>query len=113
MLRSISLKSYTSTQMIQNEDGEIVAYRPSGADLIRAILSAKKPNGFSISDLRQIMQILDALDTAADKDILLLNEEQYQMLNKMVNEHIWPVYDPSFIEFSDDIVSAKKVNPNT
>lgn len=112
MLRSISLKSYTSTQMIQNEAGEIVAYQPSGSDLIRAILSARKPNGFAISDLRQIMQIMDALDAAAGKDALLLDEANWRTLNKMVTEHVWPVYDPCFIAFADDVANAEKVDPN-
>lgn len=112
MLRSVPLKPYTSTQMIQNEVGEIVAYRPSGSDLIRAILSARKPNGFAISDLRQIMQIMDALDAAAGKDVLLLDETNWRTLNKMVTEHVWPMYDPCFIAFADDVANVSKVDPN-
>ena len=112
MLRSIPLKPYTTKQMMQNEAGEIIAYQPTGADLIRAILLARKPIGFAISDLRQIMQIMDALDAATGKDALLLDEGLWRTLNKMVAEHVWPVYDPCFIAFADDVANASKVDPN-
>lgn len=83
------------------------------ADLIAAILNAPQPHGINIDGMRKTGIILNALETAKDNDAVLLDEAHWSYLNAAICDHSWSFYSPAFIEVTDDVVNAKKIDPNT
>lgn len=92
----------------QTVDGKVVL---KSAAVIRGIIE-NPPNGANLSEVRNRLRIIDALEKAG-ADGMQLEDADHALLARVIQEPTqrYVVVSKSFVEICDDIINAKTVDP--
>jgi hypothetical protein len=75
--------------------------------LIKAVVEQPPQGGFTSSDMRSRIKVLDALDRLNEQSTVLeLEDAEHEVLKKCVKEMRWGIIDGFIIEFEDSINNA-------
>ena len=111
MLRAIPLRVSTAVAIDADGNRQPITW----ASLLRIVMTAPRRDGLQITEMRQISQVLDALDKAeqASAEQLLLTDLLWSYVRGAVERHKWGGYLPELVAFTDDVAGASTVNPNS
>lgn len=68
------------------------------ADLIKIIVDAPRQTGIAISEMRERMKILEALEKGLE-----FEDSQVELLKKLSSEMLWGAFHKDFLMLADDI----------
>lgn len=105
-MREIELKTgKIDLKQITGEDMVIdFSYKQTLLDCLNTVIN----NGISIEDVEKRINIRKKLHES--KDIILLEEVDYEYLKKLVLEEKWKIADQVIVDYVNDIKNAKQVN---
>lgn len=91
------------TTIEQNADGgvELITY----AELLKNVMQQRKPEGYSIDDMRKDFRVLDAIGLAPEE--ITLEDADFDHLKSKMKTMRWAVIHKDLIQFEDDINSIK------
>jgi hypothetical protein len=89
-------------------DGEPLSY----GEVIRTVIRQplEKDKGVSIEEMRKGIRIFDKLD--ASKDVLELEDADYDHLKAKVEAMQWGMVDRNLLDFIDNVLNAKDTSQN-
>ena len=99
-MKTLELKQ---TELKINQDGN-ATYK----DLILLCVNAPKQGGFSISEIKSRLQIVDAVEKAGDT--LQLEDTPADLLNEIVSDFKWGSVHADIVQFVEDIQNMKELS---
>lgn len=74
----------------------------STVDYIKAVLNNRPQDGFPVDEMRRRFKVLDLVEKIEDgSEELSLEESDYEILKKCVNDFKWGIMANSILEFAD------------
>ena len=99
-MRRIKAKTVKS-----KETGVELNYR----DLCVACLKAQLPNGYTINEMRALLEAIREFPKE-DRKIISISEETYAVLVRQVKIFRWQVMDQILVDFADYIYNLEEIN---
>ena len=99
-MKTLELKQ---TKLKLNQDGN-ASYK----DLILLCVNAPKQGGFTITEIKSRLQIVDAVEKAGDN--LQLEDTPADLLNEIVSEFKWGSVHADIVQFVEDIQNMKELS---
>jgi hypothetical protein len=99
-LRSVPLRAAAN-------DGTMLEY----GDAIRQVVESKA-GGMTLAELRHTCAILSAIETAAQREVALIEEADWSHLVSRLQAHLWPFAAVSIRDMIDEIINAPQHDPN-
>lgn len=83
------------------------------AVLIKKVVETVSLEGVDVAKMRKHLRILDAVDSALDagETVLEIEDNDYNLLKKLVQAHKWTEVERNILAFCDDIESAPTTDP--
>lgn len=108
-----ALKANTMTgeeaQALVAKEGKELKY----AVLIKKVVETVSLEGVDVAKMRKHLRILDAVDSALDagETVLEIEDNDYNLLKKLVQAHKWTEVERNILAFCDDIENAPTTDP--
>jgi len=99
-MKTLELKQ---TKLKLNQDGN-ASYK----DLILLCVNAPKQGGFTITEIKSRLQIVDAVEKAGDT--LQLEDTPADLLNEIVSDFKWGSVHADIVQFVEDIQNMKELS---
>lgn len=90
------------TTIVQNVDGSIKPL--TYTDLLKICLNNPPQGGFSVTEMRQRLKIIDSLETANGK--IKLEDADYVLTSTCVKDFKWAQMHKDILEFIDHVLKA-------
>lgn len=96
---------------LQNGETQMQTSKFSDKDVISLIISgqAQKEGGYSVQEIKDLLRLVNKVDSANDGEPLLLEDSDYKLLKSKVDDFKWGAVDERIIEFVDAINNAEEV----
>jgi len=94
---------HKQTKLKLNQDGN-ASYK----DLILLCVNAPKQGGFTITEIKSRLQIVDAVEKAGDT--LQLEDTPADLLNEIVSDFKWGSVHADIVQFVEDIQNMKELS---
>ena len=111
MTAKLKAGTVTNENVVQlvKEKGPELKY----ATIIKVIVETVPVEGVDIAKMRKHLRILDVVDAAvkAGETMLEMEDNDYNLLKKLVQAHKWPQVDRNILTFCDDIENAPGADP--
>lgn len=82
----------------------------STAEILMAVVSASPHKALSVIEMRKRVAILDALEESKDKDFLMLEEAEHQLLAEAMQSFPWSQANKALLNIIDDVLNAETVS---
>lgn len=103
-MKTIELKRTKEKVEVNTKEGvKEVNVDVRTTDLLKTAINNPTKNGYSVSEMRQRIKILDLIDEAEKTEAtkLELEDVDFQALSQLVKETRWNVLSRSIIDFSE------------
>lgn len=82
------------------------------ASALKQIVGGPKAEGLLIDEMRRCTRILEAIESAAEKPDLFLEEADWQYLKSRVQGHRFPFPAQAFVDLCDAVENPPHIDPN-